>query len=612
MKPGPARAALSAVMFGGLFTVLSSLFFSWWTVRIGALGVPGILWAFWRYLLLLAPYPGDGRALLYSAGVGALPCALILLLPRRLDRGGRRVIRRGRSGIHGDTRWLSMAAALALLRGSEDGVQVVLGEAIRMDLTPYADVRFVPKDRSTWGPGGTGRLLFDTGEEMGGGHGITYLAPGGGKTQEIATAIFYYGKSLFVLDPACELADLTREVQEDKGHLTYVLDDQGECGFNALSWINTADPLAEVNVRVQVGRAYGKTSERPGQHGTQATQFFRDQGKNLVACLLAHLLWHPDVAPEHKTLRAVRAAVTQPKQDLRDTLEGVYLTSESQFARDLAGPLYGMVDETFDGISSNAQEATAWLSVRPYADMVSGGTYDPSELCNGKTTIYCQIPLKALQENPEVARTVVGAHMGAIFEAEGEVDGRVLFELDEAVLLGADNMLRIGRSQGRKYRLILCPYYQSLGQALEVWGDAGLRAWMGEVSWVRFGPTLDGKDAKELTDLLGTFGAMAESRGKNRGRQARFGEMQSVSTGTNDNEHEVKRPLLYPFELQRLRRDERIVLYTNSEPLRITAALAHRRPEVAPRLGQNRFRRPYPRPGLRRTAHQPAAAVETA
>ena len=603
MKPGPARTILSIVMFAGLFTLLSSIFFSWWTVRISALGVPGILWAFWRYLLLLAPYPGDGWALLYSAGAGALPCAVILLLPRRVTSGGNRIIRRGGSGIHGDTRWLSMVAALAMLGPDpENGVQVVLGEATRMDLTPYANIRFVPKNESTWGPGGRGELLFDKGEEMGGGHGITYLAPGGGKTQEIATAIAYYRKSIFVLDPACELADLTREMQEEKGHAVHVLDPAGDTGFNALGWINIADPLADVNVRVQVARSYGKTSEKAGQHAAHATAFFRDQGKNLVVCLLAHLLWHPDVAAEDKTLRAVRGALVQPDQELRDTLEGIYLTSESQLARDLAGPLFKMVPETFDGIASNAQEATAWLSVRPYASMVSGNTYDPAELCNGKTTVYCQIPLKALIENPEVARTIVGAHMGAIFEAEGEVDGRVLFKLDEAVLLGSDNMLRVVRSQGRKYRIILCPYYQSLGQALEVWGDAGLRAWMGEVSWIRFGPTMDGKDAKELTELLGTFGAMSTSHGKNRGRQARFGEMQSVSTGTNDNEHEVARPLLRPFELQRLRRDERIVLYTNSEPLRITAALAHRRPELRGRLGQNRFRRAYPRPGLRRVA----------
>lgn len=602
MKPGPARTALSIFFSLGLFTLLASLFFSWWTVRIMALGVPGILWAFWRYLFLLAPYPGDGWALLYSAGVGALPIAVIQALPRRFTVAGARVIRRGNSGIHGDTRWLSMTIALTMLSADENGVNVVLGEAIRMDLTPFANVRFVPKDEATWGPGGTGQLLYDKGEEMGGGHGISFLAPGGGKTQEIATAIAYYGKSVFVQDPACELADMIREIQEEKGHKVYVLEPDGDVGFNALGWINIADPLADVNVRVQVGRMYGKTSERPGQHAAHATTFFRDQGKNLVVCLLAHLLWHPGVPDENKTLRAVRGALVQPTQELRDTLEGIYLTSESELARDLAGPLFKMVDETFDGIASNAQEATAWLSVRPYANMVSGNTYDPAELCNGKTTVLNQIPLKALIENPEVARTVVGAHMGAIMEAEGEVDGRVLFKLDEAVLLGSDNMLRVGRSQGRKYRIILCPYYQSLGQALEVWGEHGLRAWMGEVTWIRFGPTMDGKDAKELTELLGTFGAMSTSHGKNRGRQARFGEMQSVSHGTNDNEHEVARPLLRPFELQRLRRDERIVLYTNSEPLRITAALAHRRPELRGRLGQNRFRRKYPRPGLRRVA----------
>lgn len=595
-----ARRAMAVLCAAAVFTAFSSVAFTLLTGRFPVLGLDGALWAWWRYAYHLAPHPGDAQALLWSAGVGAASAAVFLLLPDKRDANGRRRLVRGRSGIHGRSNWLPMPAALAMLRGSGDGIQMVVGEATRMDLSSSAEVRYDPRDESTWGPGGHGQLLFDRCQEVGAGHNLTLIAPGGGKTAELATKVAYWGKSAFVLDPACELADLTQEIQEEKGHTVYVLDPETDTGFNALSWIDTAHPLAEVNVRAQVGRAYGKTSARPGQTA-QAAQFFRDQGKNLVAALLAHMLWS-DAPADAKTLRAVRAGLTVPEDVLRDTLEGIYLTSNSQLARDLAGPLFRMVPETFDGIASNAQEATAWLSVAVYASMVSGGTYDPAELCNGRTTVYCQIPMKALLETPEVARVVVGSHMGAVFEAEGMVDGIVSFKLDEAVLLDDMKELVVARSQGRKYRMVLSLYYQSEGQALGVWGAEGWRAWCDETTYRIYGPVADLKTAEDLSKLIGSFGAVAESEGANSGRQARLGEMQSVSRGTNTNRHEVSRPVMHPFELMRIRTDERVVIYRSAEAIRCTAAISFRRPELRPRLGQNRFRREYPRPGLRRVA----------
>lgn len=590
------------VCFGILFTLVASITFAFLTLRISALGIPGVLWCWWRYLFLLAPYPGDGRALAIAGGIGLLPIAVILLLPRRRDANGNRVIRRGTSGIHGLTNWMRMADAKALLPGNENGVQVVIGAAVRPDLTGAAATRFSFKaeEAHTWGPAPEAPLLMDRCEN-GSGSSLVVLAPGGGKTAAATTTIDRWGKSLFVLDPACELADLCRELQEDKGHTVYVLDPNGSTGFNALSWIDIADPLAEVNVRVQVARGYGKTSERAGQ-AAQAQQFFRDQGKNLVTCLLAHMLWHPNVPADAKTLRAVRGGLTVPQDELRDTLEGIYLDSESQLARDLAGPLFQMVPETFDGIMSNAQEGTAWLSVTPYADMVCGGDYDPAALCNGRTTVICQIPMKALDETPEIARVVVGSHLGAVFEAEGEVNGRVLFLLDEAILLGGMKALTTARDQGRKYRITLQLFYQSEGQAVETWGRDGWRAWCDAVTWRMYGTVSDLQTAKDLSATIGAFGAVAQSWGSNRGRSARMGEMGTASHGSNSNEHEVSKPLMHHFDLMRMRGDARVVLYRGELPIYCTAAFGYMRPDTKDRLGQNRYRRAYPRPGLRRAS----------
>src|SRR6185312_9457456 len=53
---------------------------------------------------------------------------------------------------------------------------------------------------------------------------------------------------------------------------------------------------------------------------------------------------------ELKTLRTLRAALVTPESELREILSEIHRSSPSRMARDLAGTLKGLVDETFSGI----------------------------------------------------------------------------------------------------------------------------------------------------------------------------------------------------------------------------------------------------------------------
>jgi len=149
----------------------------------------------------------------------------------------------------------------------------------------------------------------------------------------------------------------------------------------------------------------------------------------------------------------------------------------------------------------------------------------------------------------------------AVMAADGAVDGRVLFAIDEAVLLGPLAALQVARDQGRKYRITLQLFYQSEGQVEEVWGRPGRESWFDGVSWRAYGGVQSLATAKDLSAALGTYGAVAVSRGSNSGTSARGLELGSRSRGANVNEHEIGRELAKPFEvLQEVARDERIVL----------------------------------------------------
>ena len=191
-------------------------------------------------------------------------------------------------------------------------------------------------------------------------------------------------------------------------------------------------------------------------------------------------------------------------------------------ARDIAGSLMDMAaEETFSGIYANAAKLTGWLSIRAYADFVSGSAFRTADLANGHLSVFIQIPLDTLLITPPgPARALVGALLNAVYRAEGNTSGRVLFLLDEAARLGRMAVLQQARDAGRKYGITLQLLYQSVGQLEEAWGQHEKRAWYDLVSWRAYAAVRDEKTARELSDAFGTYGVIAYSEGDNAGRQS--------------------------------------------------------------------------------------------
>jgi type IV secretion system protein VirD4 len=224
---------------------------------------------------------------------------------------------------------------------------------------------------------------------------------------------------------------------------------------------------------------------------------------------------------------------------------------------------------------------------------VSGGAYKMQELCGGNLAVFCQVPLEALQHTPAVARVLVGCHLDAVLRAEGNVTGRVYFPIDEAVLIGKEDSVTVALNQGRKCAITMQLFYLSDAQVARVWGGADARKEIyNNLSWRTYAGVQDLDAARELSATLGTYGARAWSRGTNRGKSGRMLEVQSGSSGSNENEHEISRELAKPHELlTEMRDDERITIVRNRAPIRHGAAIGFRRPEIASLLGDNRYRR---------------------
>lgn len=584
---------------GSAWTLAASWIFVWLGGLFFAFPRPWVTW--WLYVL---SDPIDRWTKLYLAVSGllaAVPVALVGVLvgyairpPRKLRRslsGEMRASERGVTDNHGHADWLPIKAMMTLFPGPRHTYGgVVVGEAYRVDQDPACQVRFDPQDGATWGQGGKASLLIDPCTD-GPTHSLMFAGSGGFKTTSGVTTILHWTASSVVLDPSCETGPILAATLSAQGKTVVLLDPELSSlsrphGFNALDWIDTNDSLAEMHIHTVVSWIFG---ENPG-HKNDDELFFIKWGKDLVACLMADLLWD-DETDRPKTLREVRSRVVTPEKAMRARLKAIYENSKSAMARDLAGALMGLVAETFSGIYANANQGTSWLSVRSFADLVSGDGFRTRDITNGKLSVFVQVPLAALMTAPGVGRVIIGALLNAAYEANGNVSGRILFLLDEAARLGRMAILETARDVGRKYGITLQLCYQSVGQLEGQWGKDGKRAWYDGVSWRGYAAIQDMETAKEVSAACGNRAVLAYSEGDNRGRQTNFGfGSGSRSRGSNTNVHEIRRALITPDELiQDARTDEMFVLARGSPPIRCGRAIYFRRKELTDLVSRNRF-----------------------
>lgn len=554
------------------------------------------LWTKATAWTLYAPQAGANWWAAATVGLSAALATLPVLFVAGIAVAGIRRngipsgIRRGPSDNHGHADWLTMKEARHLLPGPQG---IIIGEAYRPD-QDMPGMRFKPRDPATWGKGGKAPLLTDPCDE-GSTHSMRIAGPGGNKTAAAVTMLAHpdaaWPGSVFCLDPSNEIGPLCADAREAMGQRVVRLDlSVPGAGMNALADIDPTSPRAIRDVLSITAEMCG---DEPSRH---RDAIFDSAGRNLIACLLAHMLADPAIPPEHKTLATFLEGITTPEDRMRAVLRGVYDAQRAadnhlaRTARMLAGIVLGLADETFSGAYFNATQFVAWLFDARNADLLSGGDFRASDLARGNVSVFVHIPLETLMHTPGIARVVCGSAIRAMLAADGRHAERVLMLTDERYRLGRMVVMEVARDQGRKYGITLHDIYQSNAQVKEVAGHGGTDAWFNAMSWRAYGSVADWDTAETLSKMCGEYAVLATSEGDNRGSSGKPLEIGSRSKGANTNTHEIKRRLIKPEEiLQDMRRDEQIVLVPGSRPIRCGIAAYYRRPEIADYVEKNRF-----------------------
>ncbi|WP_144578808.1 Ti-type conjugative transfer system protein TraG [Agrobacterium sp. DE0009] len=481
----------------------------------------------------------------------------------------------GKRAVHGEADWMKLPDAAKLF--PEHG-GIVIGERYRVDRDSAAAMPFRADEAQSWGAGGKSPLLCFDGS-FGSSHGIVFAGSGGFKTTSVTipTAL-KWGGGLVVLDPSSEVAPMVSEHRRQAGRKVIVLDPTASgVGFNALDWIGRHGNTKEEDI-VAVATWIMTDNARTA---SARDDFFRASAMQLLTALIADVCLSGHTHEKEQTLRRVRANLSEPEPQLRARLTKIYEGSESDFVKENVAVFVNMTPETFSGVYANAVKETHWLSYPNYAGLVSGSSFSTDDLADGETDIFIALDLKVLEAHPGLARVVIGSFLNAIYNRNGNVKDRTLFLLDEVARLGYPRILETARDAGRKYGITLTMIFQSLGQMREAYGGRDATSkWFESASWISFAAINDPDTADYISKRCGDTTVEVDQTNRSSGMKG---------SSRSRSKQLIRRPLILPHEVLRMRADEQIVFTSGNAPLRCGRAVWFRREDMKACVGENRF-----------------------
>ncbi|WP_019223601.1 Ti-type conjugative transfer system protein TraG [Bartonella rattaustraliani] len=487
--------------------------------------------------------------------------------------------KRAKKAVFGDASWMTLKDAAEIFPANG---QIVIGERYRVDKDNVRNIPFAPGNKTTWGKGGKAPLLaFNL--DFGSTHMIFFAGSGGYKTTStvVPTCLTYPG-SIVCLDPSTEVAPMVRFARRKMGNRNVIVLDPNSIltkNFNVLDWLlDESVPRTKREANIV---SFAKLLLTDKKSDNSSAEYFSTQAHNLLTALLAHVIFSDEYEEHERTLKTLRGILSQSETAVVSQLRTIQETTPSPFIREMVGIFTEMADQTFSGVYTTASKDTQWLSLSNYANLVCGDDFSSSDIADGKTDVFLNLPASILNSYPAIGRVIIGAFLNAMVTADGNYKKRVLFVLDEVDLLGYMNILEEARDRGRKYGTSLMLFYQSSGQLVNHFGESGARSWFESCSFVSYAAIKDFQTAKDISERCGQMTVEVTGTSRSRGL--------ALTKGSQNTNYQ-QRALILPHEvIQKMRQDEQIILMQGHPPLRCGRAIYFRRKEMLATAEQNRF-----------------------
>jgi len=284
--------------------------------------------------------------------------------------------------------------------------------------------------------------------------------------------------------------------------------------------------------------------------------------RKLVAALLGYVL----TSPLHAQSRTIRTAVTviSTGNDIADVLKVLVATERQhlpQWVIDDFNQFIAIPERTRGSVLFNVANAFAPWSSELIAEATSASDFDIRELRRSRMTIFIGTPLADLESYRPLIRILFQQiHDVLMRNLPGkEEPHQVLLMLDEFFALGRMTSLasKIAVSAGYGFRMAII--LQNLSQLDELYGKATRETLIAGCAAKLFVAINDNATAQYVSEALGNYTA------DNRTKIVGTGITQSARVSVT----KIGVPLMRPEALVKMRRENSVLLISNSYPMKI-------------------------------------------
>ncbi len=288
--------------------------------------------------------------------------------------------------------------------------------------------------------------------------------------------------------------------------------------------------------------------------GTEKEPHWNDSAENYISAIAT--LVAVCGTDGNRSLQTVREILSQPKfldQAIQSLQE---IKNWGSLLPQLAGQLSHFTGYEKSSVLSSALRHLRFLGTPAIVDSTSSSSFDPSELANGRMTIYLVLPPDRANAQAGLLRMWISSLMRSCIRS-GLKQRKVHFVLDEIAVAGhleaIENAIGIGRGYGINLQL----YFQSYGQIAKCFPEGQERTLLSNATQIVFGIN-DNETAEYVSTRLGEETVVLDSGGTSIGytHQSGSGPHSQASTSSshtsNRNWSLSQRRLLKPEELMQL------------------------------------------------------------
>lgn len=390
-------------------------------------------------------------------------------------------------------------------------------------------------------------------------HMLVIGSSGASKSQSfvIPNLINVRDKSIIVTDPKGELYNMTAQLKADQGYNVYQVDFVSfmQSRYNPLTYVET-DLQAQTVANTIISNFEGDSG------GDNA--FFKNNATNMLASLIIYV--KTEYPPEKANMGTLVDVYTEYVQDEEIFEEWYSSIPKEHPAKKMLASILDLKGNTRASVTSTLNNGLSIFKLNKVQHMTAESDFNFEDFVDEKAILYVKLSMENDTFNP-ITSVFFSQMIDVLYDiakrSKGEtLPRKVLLLLDEFANIGKLNNYSKVMSTSRSLGLILCTIIQNKAQLEKqsMYGREEAREIMynHDVKIFLRADQADSDTTRWVSEAIGNTTVKYGKKGMTKSEK---------SVSRSDNPEHLKRALMTPEEVGRLKKNQSIVMISGHDPI---------------------------------------------